>query len=96
MFASRSLAEHLVRGIAGCSFFALAVWLAPVFWGALLLIPLGLVFLRGCPMCWTVGFGQTLWNMRRRRNGQPAVEGCATCQLNLRGADQYGTAACDD
>jgi thiol:disulfide interchange protein len=96
MFASRSLAEHLVRGIAGFSLFALAVWLAPMFWGALLLIPLGLVCLRGCPMCWTIGFVETLGNMRRRRNGQSALAICATCTLGRRGDGQYGTAACDD
>jgi thiol:disulfide interchange protein len=96
MFASRSLPEHMIRGIAGFSLLALAVWLAPQFWGALLLIPLGLVFLRGCPLCWTVGFVETLWNMRRRRNRQPAVKVCATCTIDLRGADQYGSAACDD
>ena len=79
MFTSRSLTEHFFRGLGGFLFLALAVWLAPVFWGALLLVPLGLMFLRGCPMCWTIGLCEMLWNTIRPYNGQAAVELCSTC-----------------
>jgi hypothetical protein len=34
---------------------------------SLLLLPVGLVALRGCPMCWTIGLIQTLSRDRLRR-----------------------------
>jgi hypothetical protein len=82
MFASQSLTEHILRGLGGFLLLVLAVWFAPTFWGALLLVPLGLVFLRGCPMCWTVGLVETLWNTMRRRDGQTPVEFCSSCALD--------------
>ena len=61
MFASRSLPEHLLRGLVGLGAFVAAVSLAPGQpWLALLLLPLGGVALRGCPSCWLVGLVQTL------------------------------------
>ena len=66
MFASRTVFEHLARGVAAA--FALVVaamlpasataWLAIP--AAVLLIGAALVLLRGCPMCWTVGLFETI------------------------------------
>jgi len=61
MFASQGLVEHLLRGLIG-----LGALVGAVVWGpahpvvALLLMAVGLVALRGCPMCWTVGLVQTV------------------------------------
>jgi hypothetical protein len=41
----------------------------------LLLAPVGLVALRGCPMCWTVGLMQTISAGRLRRSCS-AEQGC--------------------
>jgi hypothetical protein len=51
---------------------ALAVSVSPA---ALLLAPLGMVALRGCPMCWTVGLIETISAGRLRRTCTDA--GCA-------------------
>jgi hypothetical protein len=59
MFASRTLTEHLLRGIVGIGAMIGAVAFAPLGWASLLLVPVGLVALRGCPMCWTIGLVQT-------------------------------------
>lgn len=68
-FASRSLPRHLVRGVLGFGSIAAAVAGVPLFgWYTLLLAPLGLVALRGCPMCWTIGLVQTLSAGRLRRS----------------------------
>lgn len=90
MFASQSLSEHVVRGLGGFGLLALAVWLTPTYIGALLFVPLGLVLLRGCPMCWTMGLIETVWNAQRRRTGQPTVDLCATCGIDQAGAEHYG------
>lgn len=67
-FASSSLPRHLARGTIGfgaaVAAFALFPWLGPV---ALLLLPVGLVALRGCPMCWTIGLIQTISRGRVQR-----------------------------
>jgi hypothetical protein len=67
--ASRSLPRHLVRGAVGFgaigAALALTGSLGP---GALLLAPLGLVALRGCPTCWILGLVQTISAGRLRRS----------------------------
>lgn len=61
MFASRSLALHLLRGAAGAGSLVGAVTLAARAPGlTALLMVAGLVLLRGCPLCWTLGLLQTL------------------------------------
>ena len=60
MFASKTIAQHLVRGALGIGAFVIATLVAPAHpLLALALLPAGLVALRGCPMCWTIGLAQT-------------------------------------
>ena len=55
-FADASLPRHLARGLVGFGAVAGAFALIPVVGlGALVLLPMGLLALRGCPMCWTLG-----------------------------------------
>ncbi|QDY76516.1 hypothetical protein FQU76_08185 [Streptomyces qinzhouensis] len=80
-FASASLPRHLVRGAAGFGSLAGSVLLLPVTGPvSLLLAPVGLLVLRGCPMCWTVGLVQTLSRGRLRRE-------CHDGRCELRPAD---------
>ncbi|WP_079427098.1 hypothetical protein [Streptomyces katrae] len=68
-FASASLPRHLARGALGFGSLAGAVALLPYAWPvSLALLPAGLLALRGCPMCWTVGLVQTLSRGRLRRS----------------------------
>ena len=68
-FASTSLPRHLARGAVGFIALAAAVVLFPVWWPAsLLLAPIGLLALRGCPTCWAVGLVQTVSMNRLRRS----------------------------
>jgi hypothetical protein len=85
MFASRTLTEHLLRGIVGIGAMIGAVAFAPLGWASLLLVPVGLVALRGCPMCWTIGLVQTVW---ARVRGESAPDACldGSCRLDRRGA----------
>jgi hypothetical protein len=67
-FASKSLAVHLARGAAGLGAIAASFALGPVIgWGSLLFLPAGLVALRGCPTCWTIGLIQTISRGRLER-----------------------------
>ncbi len=73
MFASKSVAEHVVRGVVGIGAFVASGRLAatePII--ALLLVPVALVALRGCPTCWTVGLVQTIVASARGRTAQGA------------------------
>jgi hypothetical protein len=68
VFASSSLARHLLRGCVGFGLIAGAIALAPVLGaGSLLLAPLGLVVLRGCPTCWLLGLVETVSAGRLKR-----------------------------
>ncbi|WP_370289206.1 hypothetical protein [Nocardioides sp.] len=60
LFASRSVAEHLVRGVLGVVLAVAAFALAGRSSGLslLLLAPAALLW-RGCPTCWALGLVQT-------------------------------------
>lgn len=67
-FASKSLSRHLVRGALGfgalIAAFALLPAVGPV---SLVLAPVGLLALRGCPVCWALGLAETLSMGRLKR-----------------------------
>lgn len=68
VFASRSLAEHLVRGVLGLVLVVLALaWAGSNPWALLLAVP-AVVAWRGCPTCWALGLAATL---SRGRAGCP-------------------------
>lgn len=80
MFASRSVSGHLVRGVIGLGALTGAVVFASALWPALLLLPVALVALRGCPMCWTVGLVETIVaGVRGRAAPAACVDG--SCRL---------------
>ncbi len=59
-FASRSVAEHLVRGSIGLPLLLAAFALIPVTGPVALLLAIpAVVLLRGCPTCWALGLVQT-------------------------------------
>ncbi|MEV7117128.1 hypothetical protein [Kitasatospora griseola] len=67
-FAAPTLTRHLLRGGLGFGAIAAAFALLPLAGpAALLLAPLGLVALRGCPMCWAIGLAQALSRGRLQR-----------------------------
>ncbi|MER7908405.1 hypothetical protein [Streptomyces sp. NPDC096068] len=75
-FASATVPRHLARGAIG--FGALVgslVLFRAVGPTGLLLAPIGLVALRGCPMCWAVGLVETVSAGRLRRS---CAEGSCT------------------
>ncbi|MEV4006964.1 hypothetical protein [Actinomadura sp. NPDC049753] len=78
-FASTSLPRHLLRGATGfgalIGAFALLPVLGPV---SLLLAPIGLLALRGCPACWAIGLVQTVSMGRLQRSCKDGV-----CQLSV-------------
>ncbi|GAA1504168.1 hypothetical protein GCM10009730_03830 [Streptomyces albidochromogenes] len=68
-FASASLRGHLARGVVGFGGLIGSVALIPVVGPvSLLLLPVGAMALRGCPMCWTIGLVQTVSRGRLRRS----------------------------
>jgi hypothetical protein len=69
VLASKSVARHLARGVLGFGLIGVAITLTTsVGPAALLLAPLGLVALRGCPTCWCVGLAQTISAGRLERS----------------------------
>ncbi|MFJ3586076.1 hypothetical protein ACIPPS_28150 [Streptomyces sp. NPDC090127] len=84
-FASASLTRHLVRGAVGFGGLIGAVALLPAVGPiSLLLLPVGVLALRGCPMCWTVGLIQTVSRGRLRRRA------CESGRCTLTVADRAG------
>jgi hypothetical protein len=82
VLASKSVARHLARGVLGFGLIVTAIVLASgVSPAGLLLAPLGLVALRGCPTCWTVGLIQTISARRLQRS-------CTDAGCTLRPAAQ--------
>ena len=77
MFASRSVAEHLVRGIVGVAAIALATQMGS--WWALPLVALALWTFRGCPVCWTIGLFETLAQAVHARADADSKPMCRDC-----------------
>ncbi|MEQ7848128.1 hypothetical protein [Nocardioides kribbensis] len=67
LFASGSVAGHLVRGVVGLVLAVAGLGLAGQSAWWLLLLPLAVVSWRGCPTCWTLGLAQTLSRGRAER-----------------------------
>ena len=85
-YASRSMTRHLARGVVGFGTLAASVVLVP--WAglfSLLLAPLGLLALRGCPTCWAIGLVQTMSRGRWERSC-----GDGSCQLVRPADDRSG------
>lgn len=76
-FASRSVPRHVARGVIGFGLVIAAFALLPVFglW-SLFLAPVGMLALRGCPVCWVLGLIETVSRGRLQRE---CVDG--SCQL---------------
>jgi hypothetical protein len=82
--ASTSLTRHLTRGAIGFGLICLAFALTPSVGAvALLLAPLGMVALRGCPTCWIAGLIQTISANRLER--ACAENGCTLHRAQIPG-----------
>lgn len=69
MFASKTLTEHVARGLAGIGTLLLAIFSASSHpWLVLIAVPAALLLLRGCPTCWTIGLLETLQARRPDRS----------------------------
>jgi hypothetical protein len=67
-FASASVPRHVVRGVIGFGALIGSLALMPaVGWVSLLLLPVGVLALRGCPTCWAIGLAETISRGRLRR-----------------------------
>ena len=90
IFAGTSLARHAARGAIGFGLLGSAFALAPSIGPAtLLLAPAGLLALRGCPMCWTVGLVETVATGRSQHTC--AHDGCIPKTLCQNHPDQVPT-----
>ncbi|MFG3338284.1 hypothetical protein [Glycomyces sp. NPDC048151] len=76
-FASKSVPRHVARGVIGFGLIVGAFALLPLvgLW-SLALAPVGLLALRGCPVCWILGLIETVSRGRLQRE---CVDG--VCQL---------------
>ena len=61
IFGNKSVWIHLLRGLLGIVALACAIHYANTnLWLTLILMPLALWMLKGCPICWLVGFFETV------------------------------------
>lgn len=80
MFASAGILEHLTRGLIGLgAFWVTSAWSEAHPWLPFITLPLALLALRGCPMCWLVGLAETLVaKVRGRQVERTCIDGsCA-------------------
>jgi len=68
MFKSRSVVEHIIRGILGFGLLAVSLLYSPVLgWWTVALLVGALVSFRGCPTCWTAGLIETVLYRKTQR-----------------------------
>ena len=70
IFASRGLAEHILRGVIGLVALQQAMALSatqPL--QSLVLAGTALLAFRGCPVCWTIGLVETAYHQFKRHRG---------------------------
>ena len=68
MFASRTIAAHMLRGVIAAALIAWALLhqsSEPVF--AVVAGVVAVAAMRGCPMCWTIGLLETIGEKMRVR-----------------------------
>lgn len=74
-FASRTVRTHLMRGAIGLPLLVASFALIPAYGaGMLLLAPVAVFFLRGCPTCWALGLTQTRARMARESEAASSNE----------------------
>ena len=67
MFGSPSVLIHILRGILGLAFLAIALqYSSSLGWWVLAPLAAALICLGGCPMCWTVGLLATILQRKSR------------------------------
>jgi hypothetical protein len=72
--AGEPLGRHLLRGAVGFGALAGAIALVPLIGPVgLVLAPVGLVALRGCPACWFMGLAEALSRGRLERTCEDGV-----------------------
>ena len=60
-FGDRSILRHLTRGFLGFGALALALkGYDLIGWPALLLLPITVWMLKGCPFCWSIGLAESI------------------------------------
>ena len=82
VFGNRTLAIHLARGLVGIGAMAASILtMDRHWWPSLVLLPVAVWMLKGCPVCWLVGLFETLAHavLRRSEDAQmPASTSQAT------------------
>ena len=67
MFKSRSVVEHILRGVLGFGLLTVGLLYSSVLgWWTLAPLAGALVCFRGCPTCWTAGLVETILHRKTR------------------------------
>jgi hypothetical protein len=80
MFASRTIAAHLVRGVIAAALIAWALLHQlsdPVF--AVAAGVVAMVAMRGCPLCWTLGLVETIGDRLKVGREHTSAPRCRSC-----------------
>ena len=80
MLGSDTIVAHAIRGVVGFAALTGAVLWGDRGWPALVLLPVALVALRGCPTCWLLGLGKAIVaRIAGRDAGDACIDGrCAS------------------
>ena len=71
-FGNKTIGIHLLRGVLGiAALYGAFSTMNQTIWPSLILLPAAIFFLKGCPMCWTMGLIETIVMVVHKRNEGP-------------------------
>lgn len=79
-FSSRSVLEHLARGLLAFACVWAALRTEHLVWPLFIFLPAAFLLWRGCPSCWTLGLIDTI---RRKITGKPPGESWTSCACTI-------------
>jgi hypothetical protein len=86
-FGNKTVGIHILRGILGfASIYGALATVGATILPSLVLVPAALYFLKGCPMCWTVGLIETISSVIRKPGQSVQMQDgtCCTVERKLR------------
>ena len=68
-FGNKTIRVHLIKGLLGLIALYISInTMSRTVWPSIILIPLVLYLLKGCPLCWTMGLIETIVMAVHKRN----------------------------
>ena len=85
-FGNRTIGLHILKGILGlAALYGSLSTMSRTIWPSLILLPVVLYLLQGCPLCWTMGLIETVAMTVHKRNERKVAAADYQPKANLSG-----------